>query len=291
MTIDRSRREMSSIPNLDSAQTATGSAVRCDSWNPDQYARFKHERTQPFYDLLAMVERCSGMRAIDLGCGTGEFTRHLHDTLECVETIGLDNSPAMLARATAFAGDGVRFVVGDIGGVDDGTVAGVEGPFDLVFSNAALHWLGDHHALIPRLASLIAPRGQLVVQVPMNGDHPSHVVAASVAREEPFVSALAGHVRVFGTLAPEAYAELLWRLGAPEPRCVTRVYGHVMASSADVVEWVKGTLLTDYQSRLSPDLFIAFVARYREALRAALGDQSPYYYTFKRVLFQARWPT
>jgi trans-aconitate 2-methyltransferase len=263
-----------------------------DAWNPDQYARFKNERTQPFYDLLAMVEpRPEGMRAIDLGCGTGEFTRHLHDSLGCRETIGLDNSPAMLARTSAHEGNGVRFVVGDFGDTRDGRIGTVvEGPFDLVFSNAALHWLGDHDDLIPRITSLLAPGGQLVVQVPMNGDHPSHVVAATVAREEPFASALGGHVRVFGTRPPEVYAEMLWRLGAPDPKCVTRVYGHVMTSSADVVEWVKGTLLTDYQSRLRPPLFDAFIDRYREALRAVLGDQAPYYYAFKRVLFQARWP-
>lgn len=262
-----------------------------DSWNPDQYARFKNERTQPFHDLLAMVEPRPGMRAIDLGCGTGEFTRHLHDTLGCAETIGLDNSPAMLGRAAAYEAAGVRFALGDFGAIRDGQVApGIDGPFDLVFSNAALHWLGDHHALIPRIASLLAPGGQLVVQVPMNGDHPSHVAAAAVAREEPFASALGGHVRIFGTLAPEAYAELLWHLGAPDPHCVARVYGHVMASAADVVEWVKGTLLTDYQARLSPEMFAAFVARYREALRAILGEQAPYFYAFKRVLFAATAP-
>ena len=267
-----------------------GSPAR-DSWNPDQYARFKNERSQPFHDLLAMVEPRPRMRAIDLGCGTGEFTRHLHDTLGCVETIGLDNSPAMLGRAAAYEGTGVRFAFGDFGAIRDGRVApGIDGPFDLVFSNAALHWLGDHDALISRIASLIAPGGQLVVQVPMNGDHPSHVVAANVAREEPFASALEGHVRIFGTLAPEQYAELLWRLGAPNPLCVARVYGHVMASAADVVEWVKGSLLTDYQARLSPEMFAAFVARYREALQAVLGDQTPYFYAFKRVLFAATAP-
>ena len=88
-------------------------SARRDSWNPDQYARFKNERTQPFHDLLAMVEPRTGMRAIDLGCGTGEFTRHLHETLGCAETIGLDNSPAMLGRAVAHEGNGVRFAFGD----------------------------------------------------------------------------------------------------------------------------------------------------------------------------------
>ena len=278
--------------NMNTGEVSAGEVSARDAWDPVQYARFRNERTQPFHDLLAMVERRPGMRAIDLGCGTGELTRHLHETLGCAETVGLDRSPAMLARAAAFAGNGVRFVQGDFGDVGDARplAPGLAGPFDLVFSNAALHWHGDHHDVIPRVASLLAPGGQLVVQVPMNGDHASHVVAASVAREEPFASALGGHVRTFGTLAPEAYAELLWGLGVAEPRVLARIYGHVLATSADVVEWVRGTLLTDYEARLSPDLFGAFVARYREALLAVLGDRAPYFYAFKRVLFQARWP-
>ncbi len=263
--------------------------ARPDAWNPDRYARFRNERTRPFHDLLAMVEARPDMRVIDLGCGSGELTRHLHDTLGCRETIGLDSSPTMLARATGHAGNGLRFVTADIGEIRDGHVTGgIDGPFDLVFSNAALQWLGGHEDLITRITSLLAPGGQVAVQVPANEDHASHVVAARVAREEPFATALGGHVRIFGTMAPEAYAELLHRLGAEDPVAMTRVYGHVMASAADVVEWVRGTLLTDYQSRLPVDLFEAFLARYRMALREVLGDRTPYYYAFKRVLFHAR---
>ena len=64
------------------------------------------------------------------------------------------------------------------------------------------------------------------------------------------------------------------------------VYGHPMASSADVVEWVKGTLLTDYERQLGPDRFASFVDEYRSRLLGVLGD-GPYFYAFKRILFWA----
>ena len=41
---------------------------RPDGWQPDQYARFRAEREQPFYDLLDLVEPVFGGRVVDLGC-------------------------------------------------------------------------------------------------------------------------------------------------------------------------------------------------------------------------------
>src|SRR5262245_47830693 len=76
-------------------------------WNPCQYERFRNERSQPFFDLLDLVQPRPEMRVVDLGCGTGELTRELHRRLAARETVGIDNSPAMLARTAAFAGDGL----------------------------------------------------------------------------------------------------------------------------------------------------------------------------------------
>src|SRR6185503_10061783 len=80
-----------------------------DHWNPEQYGRFRDERSQPFFDLVALVQRRPAMRVVDLGCGPGELTRALHDDLKADETIGVDNSEAMLARSQAFMGHGVSF--------------------------------------------------------------------------------------------------------------------------------------------------------------------------------------
>jgi trans-aconitate 2-methyltransferase len=66
------------------------------------------------------------------------------------------------------------------------------------------------------------------------------------------------------------------------------VYGHELASRDEVVEWVRGTTLTDYERRLPPDLWPAFLARYRERLAAALPDQRPFLYTFRRLLLWGR---
>ncbi len=260
-------------------------SAMADAWNPEQYARFRDERAQPFHDLLALVAPRSGSRAVDLGCGPGELTKTLHDTLGCRETLGLDSSPAMLQKAAAYAGSGLSFAQQDIAAFSPGE------PYDVIFSNAALQWVDDHPRLFARLARALAPGGQLAVQMPANHDYPTHVIAAEVASRDPFRSALGGYVRTSPLLSAEGYAELLHELGFVSQSVRLQVYGHVLDSRADVIEWVKGTLLTDYEKRLSPELFAAFLEQYRAALLPGLSGRSPFFYPFKRLLLRAERAT
>jgi trans-aconitate 2-methyltransferase len=241
-------------------------------WNPNQYERFKAERAQPFRDLAALVEKRPRMRVVDLGCGTGELTRELHEQLGAAETIGVDSSETMLLKAGAFGGEALHFQRGEI----EAFVA--DRPFDLVFSNAALHWVEGHETLFARIAAFVAPHGQLAVQMPANEDHASHAVAREVAQE-------LGHApRISSVLPVEEYARILHRLGFARQHVRMQIYGHLLDEPRDVVEWVRGSLLTDYESRMSAEEFARFIEVYTERLLRVLGDERPYFYTYKRVL-------
>jgi trans-aconitate 2-methyltransferase len=253
-------------------------------WDPDQYERFRAERAKPFWDLAALIQPCPGGRVVDLGCGTGEHTKELHQHLQASETLGIDSSPAMLERASAFAGAGLHFELGDI-------AAWESAPYDVVFSNAALHWLSDHRRLLARLTRAVPVGGQLAVQVPANGDHPSHTVGMAIAGEAPFADVFADDpppdpaTRV---LAPEGYAELLDQLGFGEQHVRLQVYVHHLDSSEDVLEWVKGTHLTYFRARLDDELYDLYLERYRRRLLDEIGEARPYLYTFKRILIWGR---
>jgi trans-aconitate 2-methyltransferase len=253
---------------------------RKDVWNPERYERFRGERAAPFKDLLALLRPVRSPRVADLGCGTGELTKLAHERLGARETIGIDSSPAMLGKAAAHAGGGLSFRAGDAASFD---ATG----FDVVLSNAALHWVPDHERLLAHLASPLAPGAQLAFQVPRNEAHPSHAVASAVAREAPFAEALDGFARESPVLDPEAYAQILSRLGFAEQRVRVEVYAHRLAAREEVVEWVRGTLLTDYEKRLDSETFARFLVRYRERLMAALPDERPFLYTYRRLFVWA----
>jgi len=258
-----------------------------DGWSPEQYERFRSERQQPFDDLLTLCHPVEGGRIVDLGCGTGLLTKILHEEMGAEETVGIDSSAAMLARAQSSFGDvpGLSFAQGDIATwLDEG--------LDLVFANASLQWIDDHLNLLARMRTALREDGQLAFQVPANYRHPSHVLAHAVANESPFMDALYGDVpedRGRFVLSPELYADLLYELGAKDQVVRMEVYGHELESTGEVVEWVMGTLLTPYRKRLSPELFDEFVERYRERLNEELGEREPYFYGFRRILCWARF--
>jgi trans-aconitate 2-methyltransferase len=256
--------------------------VTADAWDPDQYHRFADERRKPFFDLLGLIGPVPGGRVIDLGCGSGELTAILHQRLEAAETVGVDRSAEMLRAAADVDVPAVSFREGDIGSFDD------PGAWDVVVASASLHWVPDHADVLARWTDSLRPGGQLAVQVPANAEHPSHRLSGEVAASPEFVGLFGDSGPppdpVLSVLSPEEYAVLLDRLGYEDQHVRLQVYGHHLASTADVVEWVKGTSLTRFRAQLSPQDFDRFVDAYRERLVAELGDHRPYFYAFKRIL-------
>jgi trans-aconitate 2-methyltransferase len=259
-----------------------------DTWDPRQYDRFQREREQPFFDLLAMVRPRPGMRVVDLGCGTGKLTRLLHAKLDARETVGIDRSDSMLAATREGARPhGLRFEAGTIEDFSAGArkpEPGGRDQWDLIFSNAALHWVDAHEHLLEQLADRIAPAGQIAFQVPAQYDTLTHQVADELAGAEPFRSAFGGWRLPQPVLAPDGYAQLLYRYGFADPKVQLIVYPHVLASREDVVEWVKGTLLTEYKRHLPPEVYDQFVEEYRDRLLTKLDETRPCLYPFKRIL-------
>jgi trans-aconitate 2-methyltransferase len=250
-------------------------------WDPNQYHKFQAQRSAPFYDLLALVNIRPNLKVIDLGCGTGELTRHLADALPHSDVTGLDSSPQMLEKAASYASPSLRFVQGD--------QSQLTGEWDLIFSNAALHWSENHAKLIPFLYEKLSSGGQIAVQVPSNFNHISHLLIRETAAEQPFQTILHGFQRHAPVLSIEEYAQLFFDCGAENIVVFERVYAHVLENSDAVVEWISGTACVPYFEQLG-DHKDEFVATIREKLRKAM-PQSPVFYPFRRTFFSAYKPS
>lgn len=90
--------------------------MKTDVWNPQQYEKFKDERSQPFFDLMDLLQPIPNAEVIDFGCGTGELTARLHRKIKAKQTLGMDSSDEMLKKAGAIYVDGLLFKSGDIPG-------------------------------------------------------------------------------------------------------------------------------------------------------------------------------
>jgi trans-aconitate 2-methyltransferase len=249
-------------------------------WDPNQYHKFQAQRAAPFYDLLALVDVRPNLKVVDLGCGTGELTRQLADALPDSDVTGIDSSPQMLKKAAAFASPNLRFQQEDQAELTD--------EWDLIFSNAALHWSENHAELIPNLYRKLNPGGQIAVQVPSNFSHISHQLIRETASEEPFKSILNGFIRYAPVLAIDQYAQLLFDCGGEDIVVFEKIYAHVLEDSDAVVEWISGTACVPYFERLG-DQKDNFVQVIKTKMKRALSG-SPVFYPFRRTLFSARRP-
>jgi trans-aconitate 2-methyltransferase len=188
----------------------------------------------------------------------------------------------MLHTAQPHAGRGLRFELGDM------LKLPAEPKYDVIFSNAALHWLSDHPALFDFLTARLAPHGQLAVQVPTMEAHPVHSVAKEVAREPRFAAALQGCVHNLDLPSAEQYAEMLWRLGFARQNVRLQIYAHILPGPEAAIEWIKGTLLTTYQEKLDAATFDEFLAEYSQRLLARLPTERPCFFPYKRILIWGR---
>ena len=243
-------------------------------WDPRQYEKFMAAREQPFVDLCALVRPSPGMRVVDLGCGLGNLTHKLADMLPGSRVHGIDSSAKMLEGAKP--SDRVTFEVSTI---EDFAAKDGE-DFDLVFSNAALHWCRDHRALLPRLWSRLKPGGQLAVQIPADDSNPMRVILAEVA----------GWRHRLGNLDTAEYAEVLFSLGADDMLVMEKIYPHVLADADAVVAWGKGTAMLPYLEKLSEAEQKTFLDEVHRRMRAHYTSK-PVFFPFRRVLFYGRRST
>ena len=229
------------------------------SWDPTQYLRFSNERLRPALDLLAQVPLAAAARVVDLGCGAGNVTSNLRERFPQAVVVGMDSSEAMLTKARQ-AAPGCHFVQGDFA-----TWVPDAAP-DLIFSNAALHWVTGHETLFPRLVSLLAPGGVLAVQMPAMHDAPLRALRNEVAAHGPWAT----HLRDVGfsrrILTAGAYYDLLRPLVTALDLWET-TYLHVLQGEDPVVEWAAGSSLRPFLDKLPPDLRGAYRTAYAEALR------------------------
>lgn len=248
------------------------------TWDAKQYLRFEEQRTRPCRDLADRIAVAQPNTIIDLGCGPGNSTAVLAARWPAGTICGIDSSPEMItaARATCPTRE---YRVGEIGA----WAAGAGESYDVVFSNAALQWVGDHALVLPQLMKHVSGGGAFAFQVPGNYDAPAHQMMRSLAQSDAWRKRFADGVREWHVHDLPAYYDMLSPCAASLDLWATE-YIHVMDDAAAIVQWYKGTGLRPFLDALPTAAEKeSFETEYTAQIRNAYSPQSD-----GRVLFPFR---
>ncbi len=220
-------------------------------WNSRQYLKFSRERTQPAIDLVSRIELENPLKILDIGCGPGNSTAVLKSRFPSAYILGVDNSPNMIETAHRDY-PALDFALCDA----NRELSKLDNDFDLVFSNACIQWLPNHHKLLREMVSLLKPGGVVAVQTPMTYEEPIHLLIGEVTSSARWQQHFSQE-RIFYNLTPGEYFDLLSEISM-DFEMWKIVYYHKMDSHEAILDWYSSTGLRPYLNQLADDLLPAF---------------------------------
>ncbi len=226
-------------------------------WDSKQYMKFSSERTQPSKDLIHRLGDISPERVLDLGCGPGNSTSELKKRFCNAHILGVDSSDDMLFKARHDHPD-LSFKKCFLpNGLCD-----IDGEFDLIFSNACIHWIKEQKELIDSVYEKLSVGGVFAVQIPYIQKAPFYRLLGSLVANEWRCLA---DIRNFYNLTAEEYYDIL----SKRYRNITvweTAYYHIVPSYDSVIEWYSGSGLRPYLQRLADNDKPRFLSQLRQKI-------------------------
>ncbi len=116
--------------------------MKAYEFDGEKYKKASGHQKEWGNSLIAQIPFAGNEHILDLGCGDGVLTERLAKLVPNGEVLGIDASIGMIQTAKAIEKDNLRFVQMDINTMN------FEAEFDIIYSNAALHWVKDHPLLL-----------------------------------------------------------------------------------------------------------------------------------------------
>lgn len=238
-------------------------------WNAEDYARNSGVQAGWAEELIGKLALKGDEHVLDLGCGDGRTTAKLAAHVPAGRVVGIDSSAGMIAlaqdRFSAEHHPTLRFQQADA------RTLPFEGMFDVVFSNAALHWVIDHRPVLAGIRRALVPGGRVLLQMGGQGNAADVIAAAErLLTDTAWDSYFEGFAFPYGFHGPEEYVSWLTEAGLM-PLRVELIPKKTVHPSREAFEgWIRTTWIP-YTQRLPEDQRPAFVS----ALAGAFLSRHP----------------
>jgi trans-aconitate methyltransferase len=233
--------------------------------------------------LIRELSISGSERILDLGCGDGALTSQLAALTEGA-VIGIDASQGMIETAKLHQGKNVSFEVYDISILD------FEDEFDIIFSNAALHWIKNHNALLKNVFRALKSGGILKFNFAGDGNCANFFgVVKEVIKLPQFVRYFSDFEWPWYMPTVEEYELLVRGIPFTESRVWGENADRFFADAETMIKWIDQPSLVPFMKLVSDEHkedFRQFViARMVQKTRHADGSC---FETFRRINVVAR---
>lgn len=170
---------------------------------------------------------------LDLGCGDGVLTARLADLVPKGQVVGIDVSSGMIEAAQPKARPNLHFLRMDIKDLR------LSGTFDVIFSNATLHWVKEHEPLYGNVCRMLRPGGRIRFNFAGDGNCFHFIGVIREAMLQPaFSSCFAGFAWPWYLPAVSGYAALVEASGLQEVRVWGETADRFFADAEAMIRWI-----------------------------------------------------
>ncbi len=211
-------------------------------WNANDYARHSAAQQAWAGELIPKLNLQDNEHLLDIGCGDGKVTAELAERVSNGSVLGIDNSASMIELAQkTFAPQkhpNLSFQLADARNLT------FEQLFDVVFSNAALHWVHDHRPILKGIWRSLRPGGRILLQMGGKGNAAAIIRSLDKMITEESWKPYFNHFEFpYGFHLPEVYKKLLEKTGFDVQRVdlVPKLMKH--NGEAALAGWIRTTWL------------------------------------------------
>lgn len=153
------------------------------TWNPHDYATHSSQQQLWARELIAKLNLKGDERVLDIGCGDGKVTAEIASLLPRGCIVGIDKSAEMIQFATR------NFPSQEHPNLSfdqmDASALRFHDEFDIIFSNAALHWIQDHRPVLHGISTALKSSGRILLQMGGAGNAAGVLATVSPIMREP----------------------------------------------------------------------------------------------------------
>jgi len=217
-------------------------------WNAEDYRQNSAAQQQWAQELIAKLNLTGTEIVLDVGCGDGKVTAEIASHLLDGQVVGIDNSEAMIALANR------EYSPKPISNLSfqqmDARELKFSAQFDVVFSNAVLHWIDDHRPVLSGMFHSLKPGGKILLQMGAQNGLPEFMLALNEVMALPqWADYFAGFSCPYGFKSIADYQKWLPATGFQINR-LELIEKHAVHSDVEAFKgWIRTTWLP-YTERL-----------------------------------------